>query len=193
MPFITEELWQHLPHEGESIMLSQWEAGDAGLLHEEAEEAMALMMDTVKAARNLRSQFHIAPGRKADFVLYAADEKAGHMLESCLEYIAILTTADNVGMGVAADGKPRQAASAVVTGAEVYMPLAVLVDMGAERARLLKDSDKAKGEIEGLERKLANEGFRAKAPAEVIAKEEEKLADARYRLQALEAMMEKFV
>ncbi|MDR0468728.1 MAG: class I tRNA ligase family protein [Peptococcaceae bacterium] len=192
MPYITEELWRHLPHEGETIMLSPWESGDASFLHEETEETMALMMETVKAARNLRSQFHIAPGKKADFTLYAADDKTAQMLEGCQEYIAILATAGKVEMGAAEGERPRQAASAVVRGVEVYMPLAGLVDVEAEKTRLRKDSEKVEAEIRGLEGKLATEGFRSKAPAEVITKEEEKLADARYRLQALKAMMEKF-
>ena len=189
MPFITEELWRHLPHEGESLMLSPWEAGDGSLLDGEAEEAMNLMMETVKAARNLRSQYRVPPGKKADFVLYPGDSGAGKILESCLTYIALLTTAEKVELGASDAAKPRPAGSAVVAGAEVYMPLAGLVDMQAERARLSKERDKAAGEIRGLESKLANEGFRAKAPGEVIAKEEEKLAEARYRLQALEKIL----
>ena len=192
MPFITEELWQHLPHVGESIMLAPWEAGDESQLDDECEETMGLMMEVVKAARNLRSQFRIPPGKKADFIFYAADGRSEKMLGSCLEYIALLTTADKVELGAAGGGKPRQAGSAVVTGTEVYMPLAGLVDIDAEKARLRKESDKAEGEIRGLESKLANAGFRAKAPEDVIAKEEEKLAAARYRQQALQAIMEGF-
>ena len=191
MPFLTEELWQHLPHEGETIMLSPWEEGDERCLDPQAEETMALMMETVRAARNLRSQFSIPPGKKADLVLYAGDSDAASKLEECLEYITILATAEKVEIGDTRGEKPRQAVSAVVTGAEIYMPLAGLVDMQAEKARLQKEGDKTRAEIRGLEGKLANDGFRAKAPAEVIAKEEERLADARYRLQALDAMMEK--
>ena len=190
MPFITEELWRHLPHEGESIMLSPWEAGDESLLYEQGEETMALMMEAVKTARNLRSRFHIPPGKKADFIFYPAEGRIGEKLGGCLDYIAILTTADKVTLGVADGEKPRQAGAAVMTGAEIYMPLAGLVDIPAEKARLRKECAKIEGEIRGFESKLGNEGFRAKAPAEVIAKEEDRLADARYRLQALEAMME---
>jgi valyl-tRNA synthetase len=191
MPFITEELWQHLPHEGASIMLSPWYEGDAGQLDERAEKAMGLMMETVKSARNLRSQFSVPPGKKADLLLFAGDGEAEGMLDHCREYIAILAAADRVEIGGAAGEKPRQAASAVVPGVEIYMPLAGLIDTEAEKARLDKEGDKVRGEIRGIEAKLANEGFLAKAPAEVIAKEEEKLADARYRLQALDAMKEK--
>jgi valyl-tRNA synthetase len=152
---------------------------------------MAMMMEVVKAARNLRSQFHIAPGKRANFVLIAADDQTKDLLETCREYIAGLTTADQVVIEAAAGEKPRQAGSAVVRGAEIYMPLAGLVDVQAEKARLQKESGKVSAEIRGLEGKLSNEGFRAKAPADVIAKEEEKLAAARFRLHALEAMIEK--
>ncbi|MCL2121390.1 MAG: valine--tRNA ligase [Clostridiales bacterium] len=191
MPFLTEELWQHLPHEGESLMLSPWEEGDERLIHPEAEETMALIMDVVKAARNLRSQFSIPPGKQANLILYAADSRAARMLQAGLGYIALLAAADQVEIGTAEAEKPRQAASAVVTGAEIYLPLEGLIDREAEKKRLAKESDKVTKEIHALETKLANEGFRSKAPAEVIAKEEEKLADARYRLQALEAIKEK--
>ncbi|MCL2166320.1 MAG: valine--tRNA ligase [Clostridiales bacterium] len=191
MPFLTEELWQHLPHEGESLMLSPWEEGDERLIHPEAEETMALIMDVVKAVRNVRSQFSIPPGKQADLVIYAADSRAAQMLQAGKGYIALLAAADQVEIGEASAEKPRQAASAVVTGAEIYLPLEGLIDRQAEINRLAKEGDKVLKEIQALETKLANEGFRSKAPAEVIAKEEEKLADARYRLQALAAIKEK--
>ena len=191
MPFITEELWQHLPHAGETVMLAPWEAGDERSLHEEAEETMALMMETVKSARNLRSQFSVPPGKKADLAIYAADGRAEEKLRDCLEYIALLAVAGKVGLYGINEEKPGQAASAVVAGAEIYMPLAGLIDMGAEKARLQKEGDKVKTEIRGLESKLGNKGFLDKAPPEVVAKEEDRLADARFRLQALESIMEK--
>ena len=193
MPFITEELWQHLPHAGDTIMLSEWVEGDARFLDEEAEESMTLMMEVVRAARNLRSQFSVAPGKKADFALYPVDDKAGEALARRAEYIAILATAERVSICEATEPKPGQSAYAVVSGAEIYMPLAGLIDTKAEAARLGKDKDKLALEINILEGKLKNKGFLAKAPAEVIAKEEEKLADAIYRMKALEANLEKLI
>jgi valyl-tRNA synthetase len=189
MPFITEELWQHLPHRGETIMLTAWEHGDKSLLDDNAEETMALMMETVKAVRNLRSQFNVPPGKKADLVMLTDDGPARAILASCREYIANLAAAEHIRLGGLEDQRPGQAVTAVVRGVEIYLPLAGLVDMRAEQARLRKEGDKVRGEIRGLENKLANEGFRAKAPAEVVAKEEEKLAGARYRLQALETRL----
>ncbi len=189
MPFITEELWQYLPHQGETIMLTPWAEGDKALLDEAAEEAMALVMETVKAVRNLRSQFNVGPGKKADLIMLAGDDETKALLASCRSYLTNLASAENITLGDLSNEKPGQAVTALVRGIEIYLPLAGLVDMQAEKARLQKEGDKVKGEIKALEGKLGNEGFRAKAPAEVIAKEEEKLADARYRLQALEARL----
>ncbi|MDR1193086.1 MAG: valine--tRNA ligase [Peptococcaceae bacterium] len=189
MPFITEELWQHLPHEGETIMLTPWPAGDPALLDEKAEAAMGLVMETVKAARNLRSQFNIGPGKKADLILLTDDPGIAGDLAICQGYIAHLAAAGHITLGDSRRERPRQAATAVVSGVEIFLPLAGLVDMAAEAARLKKEAEKIKGETRALEGKLANGAFLAKAPAEVIAKEEAKLADARYRLAALEARL----
>lgn len=192
MPFITEELWQHLPHRGESIMLAPWPAGDAAKLDEGAEEALSLVMEVVKACRNLRTQVNVGPGKKAALVLLSDSETSQATLEACRGYMMSLATAENITIGPAGGEKPRQAVTAVVRGVEVYLPLAGLVDMDKERQRLEKEIQKVQGEISGTEKKLSNEGFRAKAPAEVIAKEEAKLLDARYRLQALQARLAVF-
>ncbi len=192
MPFITEELWQHLPHQGESIMLAPWPSGDPALLDQGAEEALALVMDVVKAARNLRTQVNVGPGKKAALILLSEAGSSQKILEDCRGYIANLATAEEITVGHTDKDKPHQAVTAVVRGVEVYLPLAGLVDMEKERQRLGKEIQKVRGEIGGLEKKLANEGFRAKAPAEVIAKEEAKLEDARYRLQALGTRLEVF-
>ncbi|MCL1848740.1 MAG: valine--tRNA ligase [Clostridiales bacterium] len=192
MPFITEELWQHLPHDGDTIMLQPWEEGDARFLDRESEDAMSLMMEVVKAARNLRSQFAIPPGKKADLIVYATDRGAAGVLERCKGYIMLLAAADHVEIGDAGDAKPKQAGSAVASGVEIYMPLAGLIDIEAEKARLGKELGKVSGEIKGLESKLANEGFRAKAPKEVVEKEEAKLDDARVRLQSLASMIAQY-
>lgn len=192
MPFITEELWQHLPHQGETIMLTAWPEGDPGRLDEKAEEALSLVMDVVKAARNLRTQVNVGPGKKASLILLSDSEESQRILEECRGYIAGLATAEEITISHTGEEKPHQAVTAVIKGVEVYLPLAGLVDMDKERQRLEKEMKKTSGEISGLEKKLAGEGFRAKAPAEVIAKEEAKLEDARYRLQALEARLEVF-
>ena len=233
MPFITEELWQHLPHKGQTIMLSPWVEGDPGLLDDGAEKSVSLMREVVRAARNLRSQFSVAPGKKADFILYPGEAETERALAQCLEYIPVLVTGDKVEIrgpsgasrvlgaskvsgasvvseasgvsgisgvsgasaasGISGAPKPEKAAYAVVSGVEVYMPLEGLIDTKAEAARLGKDKDKIHSEIRNLESKLSNEGFLSKAPAEVIAKEQERLADSRFRLAALEANLERLL
>ena len=145
MPFITEELWQHLPHRGESIMLAPWPAGDAAKLDEGAEEALSLVMEVVKACRNLRTQVNVGPGKKAALVLLSDSETSQATLEACRGYMMSLATAENITIGPAGGEKPRQAVTAVVRGVEVYLPLAGLVDMDKERQRLEKEIQKVQG------------------------------------------------
>lgn len=192
MPFISEEVWQHLPHAGESIMLAPWPSGDNTQIDPAAEEAMELIMEVVKAARNLRSEVNVGPGKKADLVLLTEQDSVADALRLGQEYMMGLASSQNITIGHTGVDKPEQAVTAVVRGVEVYLPLAGLVDMEKERQRLHKEESKVQGEIMGLEKKLGNEGFRAKAPEDVIAKEEAKLADARYRLSALQERLKVF-
>lgn len=176
MPFITEEIWQHLPHEGETIMLTPWPKGDAILVKPEVEEQMAIVMEIIRAIRNIRSEMNVPLGKKADVIISANTEAFLALLTPAASYITNLATVENLDLVLTLAQKPEQAVTAVVQGIEIFLPLKGLVDMEKEIARLSKEVEKVKGEIERIEKKLANAGFVDRAPAEVIEKEKEKLA-----------------
>ena len=176
MPFITEEIWQHLPHEGETIMLSAWPESKSQLIDAEIEKQMEIAMEVIRAIRNIRSEMNVPLGKKAPAIISANSAYAYALLEETKAYISNLATVDELTLTEALAEKPSQAATAVVSGIEIYLPLKGLIDMDKEIARLEKEVEKTNQEIARIQGKLSNEGFIAKAPAAVIDKEKEKLA-----------------
>jgi len=185
MPFITEEIWQLLPHRGETIMLSPWPAGDVEKRDEQAERQMASIMEVVKAIRNLRSEMNVAPGKKAELILMAQQEEMRETILAGSDYIKNLAGISEITLLAPRPEKPEQAVSAVVSGAEIYLPLKGLVDLEKELVRLNKEKDNLDREIARLGAKLNNPGFVGKAPAEVVAKEREKLRDYETKREAV--------
>ncbi|NLW10203.1 MAG: valine--tRNA ligase [Firmicutes bacterium] len=175
MPFITEEIWQALPHEGESVMVAPWPEPDEKLINPEAEEKMGLLMEVTRAIRNIRAESRVEPGRKVEAILLAGPEEK-EILEENRLYLEVLAGLGQLAILPEGSAKPEQAVSAVVTGVEVYLPLAGLVDLEKEKERLEKELAELEKEKERLEKKLANTQFLAKAPEAVVAKEKEKLA-----------------
>ena len=189
MPFITEEIWQHLPHEGESIMIAPWPKADEALMDDTAERQMTAIMDTIKAIRNMRAEVNAAPGHKAPaIVLTEADLKP--VFEANEGYFQKLATVDTLTVGNMDDTAPENAMTAVVTGARVYLPLKGLIDVEKELQRLKKEVDGAEKEAKRAEGKLQNQGFLAKAPAQVVEKEKAKLEELKTKLQGLKERMD---
>ena len=189
MPFITEEIWQHLPHEGESIMVSPWPKADETLLDDLSEKQMTAIMDSIKAIRNMRAEVNAAPGHKAPaIVLTEADLKP--VFEGNEGYFQKLATVDTLTIGNMDDTAPENAMTAVVTGAKVYLPLKGLIDVEKELQRLKKEVDGAEKEAKRAEGKLNNQGFLAKAPAAVVEKEKAKLEELKTKLQGLKERMD---
>ena len=183
MPFITEEIWQALPHEGPSVMVSAWpEYKDE--LHFAAEEAqMESLMDAVRAIRNRRAEMNVPPSKKAK-VLILTEKKdtfsAGAGFFPKLAYASEIELIDAV---------PTDAAkmASVVTGdAQIYMPMGDLIDFEAERARLGKEKSKVEADIDFVMKKLNNPKFVDKAPEKVVAAEREKAEKLREHLAKLE-------
>ncbi|SMB92116.1 valyl-tRNA synthetase [Desulfonispora thiosulfatigenes DSM 11270] len=175
MPFLTEEIWQVLPHEGETIMLTSWPEENEDLINSEIEEQMNLAMEVIRTIRNLRSEVNVPLGKKADSILITHNEKSFNILMMAKEYIKSLATVDNLEIEIEMKDEPEQSVSAVTKGVEIFLSLKGLVDVEKEKARLNKELDKVNKEIERLDKKLSNEGFIRKAPADVIEKEKEKL------------------
>jgi len=177
MPFITEEIWQHLPHTGQTVMLAVWNSGDEKWIDEEAEHDMAVISEVIKAIRNLRSEMNVPPGKKAEAILLAQDQDVLRTLEKGRAYIMNLASLSELNVQVTQPEKPQQAVAAIVSGVEVYLPLKGLIDLEKELARLEKELANLEKEISRLNIKLSNEGFLAKAPVGVVEKEREKLRD----------------
>lgn len=176
MPFITEEIWQHLPHEGETITLAAWPQADPAFENPQAVAEMNLLMDVIRAVRNIRAEVNVPMSKKVELIIKAAGEDVLGILSRNEHYIARFCNTSSLESGLAPQA-PDKVMSAVVTGAELLLPLSGLIDIGQEIARLEKEVSTLNGEVERIEKKLGNEGFVAKAPAKVIDEERAKLAD----------------
>jgi len=189
MPFVTEEIWQHLPHSGEALMVTPWPAG--GATDKAAEGRFALFQEVVRAIRNSRAEYNVPAGRKIKALL-SAGEMADD-LQSQRQLIARLANVDEAGLVIAEQvAAPGQTVTLVVTPVTIYLPLAGLIDLVAERARLQKALAGAEKEIARVAGLLSNENFRSKAPADVVAREKQRLAaleqKAAHLRQELEAL-----
>jgi len=171
MPFITEEIWQHLPHEGESIMISSFPKFDEALCFETEEKQIQMIMAAIVAIRNRRAEMNVPPSKKANIII-VTDKK--DIFKKGITYFEKLASAQNVEIKDDKSGIDANAVNIVVDGAEIFMPLGELVDMEKELERLNKEKTRLEGEIKRVEGKLNNQGFVAKAPQKVIDEEKEK-------------------
>jgi len=174
MPFITEEIWQHIPHEGESVMVSPWPDNEASKIDDAAEANMTAIMETIKSIRNMRAEVKAVPSKKSAVVLHFASETLQTVFASNQGYLTVLASAQPITLESMAAGKPENAMTAVVNGVEIYLPLKGLIDVEKETARLNKELDTLDNEIKRVTGKLSNVGFIGKAPAELVEKEREK-------------------
>ncbi|PYN77654.1 MAG: valine--tRNA ligase [Candidatus Rokuibacteriota bacterium] len=174
MPFITEELWQRLPHTGESIMVAPYPRPGRKQRHAEAEREMTAVMDLVAAVRNIRGEMRIAPGVTLAATLRAGRE-AGELFTANK---ALIDTLARVRLTVDPGAtRPRSSAMAVVGTSELYVDLAGVVDLAAERQRIEKEIRRAAESVEFLRSKLARTEFAERAPAEIVARERERLTE----------------
>lgn len=184
MPFLTEEIWQHLPTNGQTIMLSNYPQVK-GYRDEQAEKEMTLLMDVIKAVRNIRAEMNVAPGKKADIIMVSPEREIREILSKEIDAIKQLASSDNITLLEELENNIPQSASAVLPGVTIYLPLKGLLDVDKELAKTRKDIDNALSEQKRLEGKLNNPGFIAKAPEDVIVKERQKLDAISARLASL--------
>ena len=192
MPFITEEIWQALPHTGESIMISEWVKADDALRFSAEEEEMERIMSAIKAVRNRRAEMNVAPSKKAKIFIETA---YADTFEKGKVFFERLASASEVEVGAKFDDMD-DAVSIITESARMYIPMAELVDFQAEIARLQKEKAGVEKELAMVNGKLSNENFVSKAPAAVVegqrqskARLEEKLALLDESLQNLEKRM----
>ncbi|ARF13120.1 valine--tRNA ligase [Sporosarcina ureae] len=185
MPFITEEIWQNLPHEGESITVAKWPEVDATMMDKSRASNMKLLMDIIKSVRTIRAEVNTPMSRKVDLYISAKDEKTVAVLEENRNYIVRFCNPETLTIGVKVNA-PGKTMSAVVTGAELYLPLEGLIDIEEELARLTKELGKWQGEVKRVQGKLSNERFTAKAPESVVEEERAKEKDYLEKYAAVE-------
>ncbi|MBQ7573095.1 MAG: valine--tRNA ligase [Clostridia bacterium] len=176
MPFITEEIWQHLPHEGESIMVSDWPVYNEAFSFTDEENTMAMIMASITAIRNHRANMNVPPSKRAKLIIVT--DKVDEFRQGTL-FFERLASASKVVVQTDKAGIDDNAVNVVVPSAEVFMPLDELVDKEKELTRLNAEKKKLEGEIKRVEGKLNNPGFVNKAPQKVV--DEEKAKGDKYR------------
>ena len=189
MPFITEEIWQALPHQGDYLMLQQWPEHHANLDFPEEEKAMELIMDAIRAVRARRAEMNVPPSKKAHITVSTLELS---VFEQGIPFLKRLAYASDVTVVGVADAGSDDAMSAqgMVTitthAARLFLPLAELVDLEKEKARVQKELEKNRKELDKLETKLNNPGFVNKAPANVVEAERERAGKLKALLVKLE-------
>ncbi len=187
MPYVTEELWQRLrpfmsSADADALIVAPFPQADASWRDEEAEKQVDGMIDIVRAIRNIRSEKNVEVARTVEAYVLTDD---GAALEASTTQIESLARASLHVIRRDGDAPSESVATAVLENAQVIVPLAGLLDAGAERARLQKEIAEAEQYLARLEAKLSNEQFRSKAPRDVVAAEEERRASAQTRLEGL--------
>lgn len=176
MPFITEEIWQHLPHEGESITVAAWPTVHADLHFAEEADNMKLLMDIIRSVRNIRAEVNTPMSKKVPLYISAKDATTVTVLEANKAYLEKFCNPESLTIGENLEA-PGQSMTAVVTGAELFLPLVGLINLEEEIARLEKELEKWAKEVKLVNGKLSNEKFVSKAPEALVNAEREKLAD----------------
>ncbi len=184
MPFITEELYQKLPVHEETIMRTAWPKPQACYAFESEAAQMEAAMEIVRGIRNLRAEMKVPPAQRISMRLVAQEAAAG-ALQSIMPYLLRLAGAEDAVVTTDAAGINRNDVRLTCAAADVYIPLASLVDLDKERARVEKEIERVQGEIDRARGKLANERFVSKAPAAVVEEERRKLAVAQEMLEKL--------
>jgi len=192
MPFITEEIWQSLkqqfPMDEEALITAAYPAFDETVLDESIDADMALIQEAITAIRNMRSQVNLPPAQRVEVHVRVAREEQTGLLERYAGYFAKLARVSDLRSGVGLP-KPHGCLGSVVRDVEVFLPLAGLIDIDAEVARLSKQADKLVAEVGRLDAKLTNESFVGRAPAEIVERERAKREDAAAQLAKLHALI----
>ncbi|MDQ0858202.1 valine--tRNA ligase [Bacillus sp. V2I10] len=176
MPFITEEIWQNLPHNGESITIAKWPEVNASLTDEKAAADMKLLVEVIRSVRNVRAEVNTPMSKQIPMMIKAKNADVGQQLDDNRAYIERFCSTSSLSISTDAESGEK-AMTSVVTGAELIFPLEGLINIDEEISRLQKELDKLNKEVERVQKKLSNEGFVKKAPEKVIEEERAKESD----------------
>ena len=176
MPFVTEKLWLSMPHEGKSIMTAAYPEAHAEFNKAKANEDMAFLIEIIKAVRTIRMEVNAPMSSAIDILIQLDDEKNEAILRDNMEYVENFLHPKKLEIS----GKikaPKLAKTAVIAGAQIFVPLSELVDLDEEIAKMGKEEARLEAEVDRASKKLANKGFVDHAPAAVVEKEKGKLAE----------------
>ncbi|MEO5989059.1 MAG: valine--tRNA ligase [Candidatus Eisenbacteria bacterium] len=188
MPHVSEELWQAIPHDGETLATAAWPKPRKSWLDVQSEREVEFLQSVVNAIRNLRVESKIAPGRAVPVVVRAREDQLD-LLERLRTQLLPLARIETLTLS--RDGqRPPVAASAVVEGAEIFLPLDGLIDLAEERARLSREAERLLTDLEGVKKKLRNQDFLGKAKPEVVEKEKARLSQLEETLEKLKRAQE---
>lgn len=174
MPFVTEEIWQHLPHEGESITVAPWpKARRSASSDERTVEKMMLLKEIIRTVRNVRAEMNVAMSKKIALLIRPQNEKIASDLRENTHYLEFFCQTEKLVIDCDLSA-PEKSVSQIARNCEIYLPLADLIDIEAEIERLNKERARLDDEVKRVRNKLANKGFLQKAPREIVVKEKEK-------------------
>lgn len=174
MPFITEEIWQHLPDNNNPLILSDWPVYKEEFNFPKSEEVIEFIKSGIKGIRNARAEMNIVPSRKSKQIFVTKDENIKNIINNGKRYFLNLASSDEIEVIDTKEGIGEDNISVVLDKCEVFLPLKDLIDFEKEIERLEKEKEKLEGEIKRVVGKLSNEGFVKKAPEKVVNEEKEK-------------------
>ncbi|WP_040471927.1 valine--tRNA ligase [Lentilactobacillus kisonensis] len=183
MPFVTEYLWQKMPHIGKSLVTASYPEEHAELADSRSEHEMQSLIDLIKAVRNIRNEANAPLSSPIDMLIQTDNQTLQEVFEANRDYIDRFCHCKELKIGSDINA-PKLSMSAVITDATVFVPLAELVDLNEEKARVQKDVDTFEAEVARSDKKLANQKFVDNAPATVVEAEKQKKADHQSKLDA---------
>ena len=189
MPFVTEKLWLSMPHDGESIMVAKYPEAHAEFENEQARHDMAFLIEIIKAVRNIRTEVNAPLSSSIDIMIQLEDAKNERILTDNEDYVKNFLHPKELTISTQI-AAPKLAKTAVISGAQVFIPLADLVNVDDEIKRMEKEEENLQAEVDRSTKKLGNQGFVAHAPEEVIAKEKAKKADYESQLESVRQRIE---
>ncbi len=184
IPFVTEEIWQAQHGTDASISVAPWPDAKTMPTYPESVSKVQLLMEAIRAVRNIRAERNVAPGKPIDLYVRARDEDSLRLFHSTESYLRRFCTAQTLTIAVGMEA-PATAVTAVVSAGELFVPLESLVDLAQERDRLTKERDRLIQEVDRVEKKLNNANFVARAPEAVVVAEREKGKDYAMKLFAV--------
>lgn len=189
MPFVTEEIWQNLPHVGETIVTSAWPEVKEAYMFEESKQAMQYVVEIIKAVRQARSEVNTPLSKAIPIYIKTKDAEIKQMLDENQHYLERFGHPSELVISTDIE-TPDKAMTSVVGAGEVILPLEGLIDMDKEIARLEKELDKWQSELDRVDKKLSNENFVNKAPEKIINEEKAKKHDYQEKFDSVKARIE---